>query len=76
MTNFVFRLHPVSTVMAGPIFYAIEDAPAVMKAYEEFITAAPEDISGFFAFMVVPKSKPCQRCRIGRSQFQVRWVSA
>ena len=33
VTSFTFRLHPVSTVMAGPIFYAVEDAPAVMKAY-------------------------------------------
>jgi UDP-N-acetylenolpyruvoylglucosamine reductase len=54
VTSFTFRLHPVSTVMAGPIFYALEDAPAVMKAYEQFITTAPEDIGGFFAFMVVP----------------------
>ena len=54
VTSFTFRLHPVSTVMAGPIFYAMEDAPAVMKAYERFITTAPEDISGFFAFLVVP----------------------
>jgi hypothetical protein len=54
VTSFTFRLHPVSTVMAGPIFYAVEDAPAVMKAYERFITTAPEDISGFFAFLVVP----------------------
>ena len=54
VTSFTFRLHPVSTVMAGPIFYAVEDAPAVMKAYEKFITTAPEEISGFFAFLVVP----------------------
>ena len=54
VTSFTFRLHPVSTVMAGPIFYALEDAPAVMRAYEQFITNAPEDIGGFFAFMVVP----------------------
>lgn len=54
VTSFTFRLHPVSTVMAGPIFYAIEDAPAVMRAYEQFITTAPEEINGFFAFMVVP----------------------
>lgn len=54
VTSFTFRLHPVSTVMAGPILYAVEDAPAVMKAYEQFITTAPEEIGGFFAFLVVP----------------------
>jgi FAD/FMN-containing dehydrogenase len=53
-TSFTFRLHPVSSVTAGPIFYAVEDAPAVMKAYERFIATAPEEINGFFAFLVVP----------------------
>jgi UDP-N-acetylenolpyruvoylglucosamine reductase len=54
VTSFKFRLHPVSTVIAGPIFYAVEDAAAVMKAYEQFIATLPDDINGFFAFMVVP----------------------
>jgi len=54
VTSFTFRLHPVSTVMAGPIFYALEDAPAVMKAYEQFIRSAPDEITGFFAFLIVP----------------------
>ena len=53
-TSFTFRLHPVSTVMAGPYFYAVEDAPAVMRRYEQFITNAPEEINGFFAFLIVP----------------------
>ena len=54
VTRFTFRLHPVDTVLAGPIFWALEDAPAVMRAYESFIKEAPEDINGFFAFLTVP----------------------
>ena len=54
VTSFTFRLHPVGTVSAGPMFWAIEDAPAVMRLYEEFITTAPEELNGFFAFLVVP----------------------
>jgi FAD/FMN-containing dehydrogenase len=54
VTSFTFRTHPVHTVTAGPIFWPVEDAPEVMRRYEEFITDAPEEISGFFAFMVVP----------------------
>jgi FAD/FMN-containing dehydrogenase len=53
-TSFTFRLHPVHTVTAGPMFWALEDAPAVMRAYEQFITTAPEEINGFFAFLIVP----------------------
>lgn len=54
VTSFQFRLHPVSTVSAGPTFWPIEQTPEVMKAYQEFILNAPEDVSGFLAFLTVP----------------------
>jgi FAD/FMN-containing dehydrogenase len=54
VTSFTFRTHPVHTVTAGPIFWPVEDAPEVMRRFEEFITDAPEEINGFFAFLVVP----------------------
>lgn len=54
VTSFEFRLHPVKMVNAGPTFWPIEQTPEVMKAYQEFILAAPEDISGFLAFLTVP----------------------
>jgi FAD/FMN-containing dehydrogenase len=54
VTSFLFRLHPVSMVSAGPTFWPLDQAPAVIKAYREFIVQAPEDVSGFLAFMNVP----------------------
>ena len=54
VTSFLFRLHPVKMVSAGPTFWPLDQTPEVMKAYREFITHAPEDISGFFAFLTVP----------------------
>jgi len=54
VTNFTFRTQPAGMVSAGPMFWAIEDAPEVMRRYEEFITKAPDDINGFFAFLTVP----------------------
>ena len=54
VTSFLFRLHPVKTVSAGPTFWPLDQTPQVMKAYREFITEAPEDVSGFFAFLTVP----------------------
>jgi FAD/FMN-containing dehydrogenase len=54
VTSFLFRLHPVATVSAGPTFWPIDQTPSVMKAYGEFIRQAPEDVSGFFAFLTVP----------------------
>jgi FAD/FMN-containing dehydrogenase len=54
VTSFEFRLHPVKTVQFGPTFWALEEAASVLKAYCDFIKSAPEDLSGFFAFLVVP----------------------
>jgi FAD/FMN-containing dehydrogenase len=54
VTSFLFRLHPVSTVYAGPTFWPLEQTVEVMKHYRQFIASAPDDVNGFFAFLVVP----------------------
>ena len=54
VTQFTFRTHPVHTVTAGPMFWPVEDAPEVMQRYQDFIMDAPEDLNGFFAFLIVP----------------------
>ncbi|HUO26720.1 MAG TPA: FAD-binding oxidoreductase [Candidatus Aquilonibacter sp.] len=54
VTSFEFRLHPVDMVQFGPTFWPLEDSVAVLRAYRDFIKKAPEDVSGFFAFLVVP----------------------
>lgn len=54
VTSFLFRLHPVDTVSAGPTFWPLDQTPQVMNAYREFIAQAPVDVSGFFAFLTVP----------------------
>ncbi len=58
VTGFTFRLNPVHTVSAGPIFWALENAPQILRQYEPFITDAPEDLNGFFALMTVPPAPP------------------
>jgi FAD/FMN-containing dehydrogenase len=58
VTSFLFRLHPVDTVVAGPTLWPIEQAEAVMRWYREFITQAPEALQGYFAFLTVPPVAP------------------
>lgn len=58
VTSFLFRAHPVSTVIAGPMFWDLEDAPAIMRWYREFIVNAPAEMNGFFAFLTVPPGPP------------------
>jgi hypothetical protein len=54
VTSFLFKLHPVNTVYAGPTFWPLDRTTEVMKTYREFILRAPETVSGFFAFLTVP----------------------
>ncbi len=54
VTSFRFRAHPVSSVLAGPTFWPLEQTPEVMRFYREFMPAAPRELSGFFALMTVP----------------------
>ena len=54
VTSFEFRLHPVKKVQFGPTFWPLEQAAIVLKSYREFILTAPEQVDGFFAFLVVP----------------------
>lgn len=58
ITSFLFKLHPVSAVYAGPALWPLEKTEEVMKWYREFLPSAPEDLYGFFAFLVVPPAPP------------------
>jgi FAD/FMN-containing dehydrogenase len=54
VTSFEYRLHPVDTVFAGPIFYNLEDAATVLRMFDEFIRDAPEEFGGFPGFQIAP----------------------
>lgn len=58
VTSFLFKLHPVKMVYAGPMLYELKDAKKVMKWWSEFIQDAPEELNGFFAFLTVPPGPP------------------
>ncbi|MGB7567546.1 MAG: FAD-binding oxidoreductase [Chitinivibrionales bacterium] len=58
VTSFLFKLHPIHTDYAGPMLYELDQAADVMKWYRNFIMKAPEDINGFFAFLMVPPGPP------------------
>jgi FAD/FMN-containing dehydrogenase len=58
VTSFLFRLHPVSTVYAGPMLWRMDRAEEVLRWYRDFILAAPETLGGWFAFLKVPPGPP------------------
>src|SRR6266436_2609227 len=58
VTAFTFKLHPIDMLYGGPMLYELSEAADVMKWYRELIAAAPDDLSGFFAFLTVPLAPP------------------
>jgi FAD/FMN-containing dehydrogenase len=58
VTSFKFRLHPVSTVYGGPMLWPIEQGAELLKFWRDFILKAPEEINGWFGFVVVPPGPP------------------
>ncbi len=58
VTSFEFRLHAVSTVIAGPTLWPLERAGEVLRWYRDFMASAPDELNGFFAFLTVPPAPP------------------
>jgi FAD/FMN-containing dehydrogenase len=58
VTSFLFRLHPIDTVYAGPMLWHLDRAGEVLRWYRDFIASAPDEINGFFAFLTVPPGAP------------------
>ena len=72
-TSFTFRLHPVHTVLAGPTFWPLEQTAEVMRAYREFLPAAPRELNGFFALLTVPPAPPFPEELHGQKVCGVVW---
>lgn len=58
VTSFVYKLHPVKMIYGGPILYELSESKKVMQWYRDFITKAPIELNGFFAFLTVPPGPP------------------
>jgi FAD/FMN-containing dehydrogenase len=58
VTSFLFRLHSLDTLHAGPMLWPLEQAEDVLRWYREFLPQAPRDLYGFFAFLTVAPADP------------------
>jgi hypothetical protein len=58
VTSFLFQLHPVSTVFAGPIAWDQEHARTIMRRYREFVPGSTEDLGIFLGLKTVLASAP------------------
>ena len=55
VTRFEYRLHPLGpAVTGGAVFYAAEQAPAVLRGFRSLMDAAPETLGALFNILRLP----------------------
>jgi len=54
VTNFEYRLQAVREITGGPMFFEVEDAESVIRAFDTYIAKAPRTLGAFFAWQIAP----------------------
>jgi FAD/FMN-containing dehydrogenase len=65
VTEFTFRLHPVTTVYGGPMFFELSDGAAILKHFRDSLPTAPREYGGFPAFQMAPPLPFVPENRVG-----------
>src|ERR671922_530448 len=58
VTSFTFRLQPASIHVAGPTLWHLDQAAEAMQMYRRVLSEAPDELTAFFVFLVVPPGPP------------------
>jgi len=58
VTSFLFRAHPVATVLGGMVVHARSAARAVLRHYRDVVAAAPEELTAYAALVTTPDGQP------------------
>ena len=55
VTSFEYRLHEVGpTILGGPLYFALEDGPEVLRFYRDFIADAPDELTTILNLRMAP----------------------
>jgi FAD/FMN-containing dehydrogenase len=73
VTSFLYRGNPVSTVYGGPMLWELDQAEEVLRWYRDFCLQTPEELYGFFAFLVVPPGPPFPEHLQNKNMCAVVW---
>jgi FAD/FMN-containing dehydrogenase len=54
VTEFIYRLHEIDTVVGGFVMYELERAPTILRRYDEFCRAAPNNVATLVVLTTAP----------------------
>lgn len=57
VTSFLYRLHPVGTVLGGLVAYPLDQAPAVARFYRDFCPTLPDEAEAVLALITDPDAR-------------------
>lgn len=58
VTSFQYRLHPLETVLGGMVIHPMTNAARVLRFYEEYAAAAPDELTTVGALLSAPDGNP------------------
>ncbi len=58
VTTFEYQLHPVDRVLAGGLSYPLRKASSVLRFYDDFVKAAPDELSTAASLALTPGGEP------------------
>ena len=58
VTSFVYRAHPVSTVLGGLVVHARDQAGPVLRHYRHVMQSAPDELTAYAGFITTPDGVP------------------
>ena len=58
VTSFEYQLHPIDVVLAGALSYPLSTAPHVLRFYDDFVKAAPDELSTAVSLALTPTGEP------------------
>ena len=73
VTTFEYKLHPVHTVIAGPMFWPIDQLEKTLRWYREWLPNAPEDVYAFYLTAEVPAGDPFPKELHGKKVCGLLW---
>jgi FAD binding domain len=58
VTAFEYQLHPIDLVLVGGLSYPLDMAPRVLRCYDDFVKAAPDEPSTAASLGLTPAGEP------------------
>ncbi len=55
VTSFEYQLHPVGQMLAGIVFFPLEQAPEALRFYRELMSTAPDELMAYAVLLTSPE---------------------